>query len=60
MLGHSIYGDQKYGTRGKGKQIALWAYKLEFSHPVTKDYMTFISLPENIGSWKIIEGMKID
>ena len=25
-FGHSIFGDQKYGIRGKGKQIALWAY----------------------------------
>lgn len=48
MHGHSIYGDQKYGTRGRGKQIALWAYKLKFSHPVTKEEMTFISLPEKI------------
>lgn len=45
-VGHSIYGDQKYGSRGRGKQIALWAYKLKFSHPITKEDMTFISLPE--------------
>ena len=25
---HSLYGDQKYGTRGRGKQLALWAYSL--------------------------------
>ena len=24
--GHSLSGDQKYGTRGRGKQLALWAY----------------------------------
>ena len=35
--GHSLYGDQKYGTRGKGKQIRLWAYELEFEHPVKKE-----------------------
>ena len=33
---HSIFGDQKYGTRGQGKQIALWAYKLTIIHPITK------------------------
>ena len=38
-IGHSIYGDQKYGTRGRGKQIALWAYRLSFVHPVTKEEM---------------------
>ena len=43
--GHSLYGDQKYGTRGKGKQIRLWAYELEFEHPVKKEMMTFKSIP---------------
>lgn len=55
--GHSIYGDQKYGTRGRGKQIALWAYSLSLVHPITKEEMTFESLPEKIGSWKILENM---
>ena len=44
-FGHSLYGDQKYGTRGKGKQIRLWAYELKFEHPVKKDMMTFKSIP---------------
>ena len=57
--GHSIYGDQKYGTRGRGKQIALWAYSLTILHPITKEEMTFISIPEKIGSWKIIENIEI-
>ena len=26
--GHSLYGDQKYGVRGKGKQIRLWSIKI--------------------------------
>ena len=52
---HSIYGDQKYGTRGKGKQIALWAYKLIIKHPITKEEMSFISIPEKIGSWIILD-----
>ena len=51
-FGHSIFGDQKYGTRGKVKQIALWAYNLEFEHPVTKEKMQFSVLPENNGTWK--------
>lgn len=44
--GHSIYGDQKYGTRGKNKQIRLWAYEVSFSHPTKKEKVTFRSLPE--------------
>ena len=57
---HSIYGDQKYGGRGHGKQIALWAYSLSFIHPVTKERMEFRALPEMIGSWKILEDVNID
>ena len=52
---HSICGDQKYGIRGKGKQICLWAYELTLIHPITKEEMTFQVLPEKIGSWKMLE-----
>ena len=54
-IGHSICGDQKYGTRGRGKQICLWAYKLTIEHPITKEKMEFTSIPEKIGSWIILE-----
>ena len=54
-IGHSLYGDQKYGVRGKGKQICLWAYELTIKHPVTKQEMTFGVKPEASGSWKILE-----
>lgn len=57
-FGHSIFGDQKYGTRGKGKQIALWAYELTIEHPISKEKMTFQDLPEPIGTWCILN--KID
>ena len=53
--GHSICGDQKYGTRGRGKQICLWAYELTILHPITKEEMTFKVLPEFIGGWKQLE-----
>ena len=55
-ISHSIYGDQKYGTRGRGKQIALWAYRLSFIHPVTKEKLSFTCLPEINGTWKILNG----
>ena len=44
--GHSLYGDQKYGKDSMGKQIALWAYRLEFKHPVKDEIMKFEALPE--------------
>ena len=57
-FGHSIFGDQKYGTRGKGKQIALWAYKLTIEHPISKEKMIFKDLPEPIGTWCILKNDK--
>lgn len=56
---HSIYGDQKYGGRGHGKQICLWAYELTVEHPITKDKLTFNVLPERVGSWKILKDIQI-
>ena len=53
--GHSICGDQKYGRRGRGKQICLWAYELTIFHPITRQEMTFKVLPEFIGGWKQLE-----
>lgn len=44
--GHSLYGDQKYGKGSMGKQIALWAYRLKFKHPVKDEIMKFEALPE--------------
>lgn len=57
--GHSIYGDQKYGGRGHGKQITLWAYSLTIFHPITKEEMEFKAIPQKISSWKILEGIDI-
>ena len=53
--GHSIFGDQKYGTRGKNKQIALWAYELTIKHPISKKEMIFTDYPEPIGTWCILK-----
>ncbi|MBO5859330.1 MAG: RluA family pseudouridine synthase [Clostridia bacterium] len=39
-----LYGDGKYGG-GSGK-LALFAYKLEFAHPKTKEPMCFTSKPD--------------
>ena len=48
-------GDGKYGTRGRGKGLALWAYSLTFEHPTKKEEMVFEKYPEITGSWKILE-----
>lgn len=57
-FGHSIFGDQKYGTRGQGKQIALWAYELIIEHPITKEQLMFKDFPESNGTWCILKEVK--
>lgn len=57
--GHSIFGDQKYGTRGKGKPIALWAYELTIQHPISKEEMSFTCFPESVGTWCILKDINI-
>ncbi len=44
--GHSLYGDHKYGIRGKNKPIRLWAYEVTFMHPVKKEEVTFTDYPD--------------
>ena len=39
----------------RGKQIALWAYKLAIEHPITKETLEFKDLPEPIGTWCILK-----
>ena len=49
-----VFGDYKYGAVVKGQKtsnLALWAYKLEFVHPVTKANMKFVSLPPQNQPW---------
>lgn len=42
--GTPLFGDTKYG--GKGKGLALSAYRLSFVHPRTKKQMVFQEIPE--------------
>lgn len=45
-ISHPVFGDMRYGGEHaqKGK-LALWAYSLSFTHPVTKERMKFIAEP---------------
>jgi len=53
---HPLYGDQKYNHDAKEKeQIALFANKIIFIHPTTKEILTFeIELP-NKYPWNIFK-----
>jgi len=45
-IGHPIVGDVKYGKqKGRTQNLGLWAGKLSFIHPTTKQKMTFIACP---------------
>lgn len=51
--GHSLAGDVKYGKeKGRTSNLGLWAGKLSFLHPTTKDKMVFIACPdETVSPW---------
>ena len=43
---HPLIGDNRYGN-DNNKEIGLFAYKLSFPHPITKEIITFTSIPTN-------------
>lgn len=52
-IGCPLFGDARYGgdALAKGHNLALWAYKLEFVHPVSKEQMVFVSYPPEKEPW---------
>mgnify|MGYP002799675465 FL=1 len=53
-ISHPVYGDMRYGGENAKKgNLALWAYSLTFTHPVTKERLRFMLEPpaENV-PWK--------
>ena len=52
-ISHPVFGDMRYGGEKaqKGK-LALFAYSLSFSHPVTKERMRFVAEPPQEAPWK--------
>ena len=54
---HPLYGDQRYGEQNKA-QIALYAYKVQFIHPVKKESMIFERYPDKKDVWKLFKSVK--
>ncbi len=51
-IGCPVYGDMRYGGDVvRGANLALWAYRLEFNHPVTKERMVFVAYPPQTEPW---------
>ncbi len=48
--GYPLCGDQRYGVQDRS-QIALFAYRIEFIHPTTKEVLIFEKLPVQKGWW---------
>lgn len=55
LAGHTIYGDQKYGSKlnEPGQQLALWSTAVAFKHPVKDEYLRFESRPPGEFPWNI-------
>ncbi len=48
-----VFGDVRYGGDiQKGVNLSLWAYRLEFYHPVSKERMVFVAYPPQAEPWK--------
>ena len=50
-----FFGDTKYGYVGEKSNLALWAYKLDFVHPVTKQAMHFTACPPQQKPWNLFK-----
>ena len=52
---HPLFCDQRYGqdVNKVGQQIALWSYKIEITHPTTKEKMEFICEPPKEYPWDL-------
>ncbi|MBQ1483106.1 MAG: RNA pseudouridine synthase [Erysipelotrichaceae bacterium] len=45
---HPLWGDQRYNKKATaGQQIALWSHRIEFTHPVSGERMSFTSEPQD-------------
>ena len=50
----AVYGDMRYGgEKAKKGNLALWAYYLAFTHPVSKERMVFrVQPPKDVNPWQ--------
>jgi 23S rRNA pseudouridine1911/1915/1917 synthase len=54
-IGNPLYGDRKYGAclNKPGTQLALWSAGISFTHPVSKQPMSFVSSPPVKRPWNL-------
>ena len=51
--GFPLVGDRKYGGAGDGETLALWAWRLGFTHPETGRDMVFTHQPPAAWPWTL-------
>ena len=56
-IGTPVYGDMRYGgEKAKKGYLALWAYYLAFTHPVSKERMVFrVQPPKDNLPWNVFD-----
>ena len=52
-IGYPIYGDMKYNKKAHSDELYLYAYRLSFTHPTTKEQLTFTNYPKN-NLWDVV------
>ena len=59
-IGCPLYGDMRYGgEKAKKGYLALWAYYLSFTHPVSKERMVFrVQPPKDDMPWNLFDTEK--
>lgn len=59
-IGTPVYGDMRYGgEKAKKGNLALWAYYLSFTHPVSKERMVFrVQPPKDNRPWEYFDTEK--
>lgn len=59
-IGCPLYGDMRYGgEKAKKGNLALWAYYLSFSHPISKERLVFrVEPPKDNIPWKYFDVSK--
>ena len=59
-IGNPVYGDMRYGgERARKGYLALWAYYLSFSHPVTHERLVFrVEPPKDVKPWDLFDTEK--
>ena len=53
-----LVGDGKYGSRDNKASCALWSYKVEFLHPITKKLIACECFPEGRYPWSLFSNDK--